>query len=235
MTIPNVTRSTQNGPTGVIKNPHAKKQEFMIKGPDGKVLAIYIFDTFQGTIEGWNPGSFGGTSSATGRGSEVKSSPGRPGSAISAWPSCGRSGPTRPSRESAVVLLLTWRPSKPKRDRHEFGPATDVYGLGAILYELLTGRPPFTGKNDLETLVKVVADEPVAPRKLRSAVPRDLETICLKCLPKRPEKRYQAQRRLAEELERYLEGRPIKRGLYRSGLAVGDGPAANPPWPRSRR
>lgn len=90
------------------------------------------------------------------------------------------------------------------------GPESDVYGLGAVLYYLLTARPPFVAQTFEATVMQVLDAQPIAPRQLNPSVPRDLETICLKCLEKDPKRRYRSAEALAEDLERWMASKPIQ-------------------------
>ncbi len=101
-------------------------------------------------------------------------------------------------------------PEQAEGKTREIGPAVDIYALGAILYECLTGRPPFRAATPVETMLQVLGDEPVSPRRLQPATPRDLETVCLRCLEKSPARRYTSAEGLAEDLGRWQRGEPIR-------------------------
>ncbi len=118
------------------------------------------------------------------------------------------SHPTR--SDSLIGTPCYMAPEQARSDGTEIGPGADIYSLGAILYELLTGRPPFQAETSWQTIEQVINAEPLPPRQLRPHLSRDLETICLKCLEKDPRRRYLTAVELAEDLRLFLAGQPIK-------------------------
>ena len=119
-----------------------------------------------------------------------------------------REGPTRTGAMIGSVSYMA--PEQALGEARRVTEAADVWSLGVVLYELLTGTRPFTGPTPMEILRRCVEEDPVPPRKLRAAIDRALETICLTCLRKEPQHRYASAEALAVDLEHWLRGEPIE-------------------------
>jgi thiol-disulfide isomerase/thioredoxin len=120
------------------------------------------------------------------------------------------SGPATQTRSGAILGTPSYMSPEQAAARKDLTTATDIYSLGAVLYDLITGRPPFAESSTMDTLMKVLAEDPTPPRQLNPHVDRDLETICLTCLNKEPRRRYASAEALARDLERYLADEPIQ-------------------------
>ncbi|MBM4072055.1 MAG: GAF domain-containing protein [Planctomycetes bacterium] len=123
-----------------------------------------------------------------------------------------RGGESEPLTRSGDILGTPsyMAPEQAAGNTHAIGPATDIYALGTILYEMITGRAPFSGKTTMETLHRVLSDDPVPPGLILPRIPRDLQTICMTCLHKDPGRRYASAEALADDLCAFLAGEPIK-------------------------
>jgi WD40 repeat protein len=136
---------------------------------------------------------------------------------------------TGQTRTGDIIGTLGYMaPEQAAGTAHRAGPPADVYALGAVLYELLTGRPPFGPDPSARTLYDLLHEPPVPPRRLVGAVPRDLETVCLHCLEKNPDRRYPSALALAEDLRRYLDGKPVTARPVGSAARLGRWAARRP-------